>query len=65
MYSFEITMVKKVSKIPEFKTVEEEAFFWDAHSPSDFPDEWEDVTDKVQFSFKRTNYILLQKLHKL
>jgi hypothetical protein len=32
-------------KLPEFKSVREEAEFWDAHSPLDFPDEFEDVED--------------------
>lgn len=31
------------SKIPEFKTYEEEAEFWDTHSITDFEDETEDV----------------------
>lgn len=37
-------MKKKVkSKIPEFKTLEEEANFWDTHDITDFEDETEDV----------------------
>lgn len=37
-------MKKKVkSRIPDFKTVEEEAHFWDTHSFADFWDELEDV----------------------
>ncbi len=35
--------MKKKSRIPEFKTIEEEAAFWDTHSFTDFEDELEDV----------------------
>lgn len=35
--------MKKKSKIPKFKTYEEEAKFWDTHSVTDFEDETEDV----------------------
>lgn len=34
---------KKNSKIPNFKTNEEEAKFWDTHSVVDFEDETEEV----------------------
>ncbi len=33
------------SRIPTFKTVEEEAAFWDTHSSAEFEDELEVVTD--------------------
>ena len=33
------------SRIPEFKSIEEEAEFWDTHSTADFEDEFEDVDD--------------------
>ncbi len=36
-------MLKKKSRIPEFKTYKEEAHFWDTHSITDFEDETEDV----------------------
>ncbi|KKR70978.1 MAG: hypothetical protein UU14_C0039G0005 [Candidatus Roizmanbacteria bacterium GW2011_GWB1_40_7] len=36
-------MRKKKSKIPVFKSYEEEAHFWDTHSITDFEDETEDV----------------------
>ncbi|MSP12019.1 MAG: hypothetical protein EXR62_03570 [Chloroflexi bacterium] len=39
---------KPVSRIPTFKTIEEEAEFWDTHSITDFLDELEEVTD-VEF----------------
>ena len=35
------------SRIPTFKTVEEEAEFWDTHSTSEFEDEFEGVRDVV------------------
>ncbi len=37
------------SRIPRFKSVEEEAAFWDTHSLADYEDELEDVTGKVRF----------------
>jgi CopG antitoxin of type II toxin-antitoxin system len=33
------------SRIPTFKSVEEEAEFWDTHDTTEFEDEWEEVTD--------------------
>ena len=33
------------SRVPTFKTVEEEAAFWDTHSSTEFEDELEIVTD--------------------
>ena len=33
----------KKSRIPRFKSLDEEAEFWDSHSPLDYPDEWEEV----------------------
>lgn len=38
----------RTTKIPRFKTYEEEAEFWDTHSPEDFPDEFEEI--QVQFA---------------
>jgi len=35
--------INKKSKIPEFKSLEEEAEFWDTHDFIDFEDETEDV----------------------
>jgi hypothetical protein len=34
---------KKKSKIPEFKSIAEEAAFWDTHDTTEFEDEFEDV----------------------
>jgi hypothetical protein len=33
----------QITTIPEFKSEEEAAAFWDSHSPEDFPDEFEPV----------------------
>jgi predicted DNA binding CopG/RHH family protein len=33
------------SRIPEFKTVQEEAAFWETHDSMEFEDEFEPVTD--------------------
>lgn len=41
--------MKKVKQVPKFKSIEEEAEFWDTHSTEDFPDYWEPVTD-IKFS---------------
>jgi len=30
-------------RLPRFKSLDEEAEFWDKHSPLDFPDEWVEV----------------------
>lgn len=35
------------SRIPPFKTTEEEARFWDTHSLAEFADELEEVTDVI------------------
>jgi hypothetical protein len=34
--------------IPRFKSVEDEAAFWDSHSPLEFPEEFEEVTVKAE-----------------
>jgi hypothetical protein len=36
-------------KIPKFKTEEEEAHFWDTHSPLDYPGEFVDVKEPFEF----------------
>lgn len=43
-----MTKERKISKLPEFKSEEEAAAFWDTHSPEDFPEEFEPV--KVGFA---------------
>ena len=42
------TMTKKTSRIPKFKSREEEAKFWETHSFSEFSDELKSV--KVKFA---------------
>src|SRR5688500_18751090 len=37
------------SRIPEFRSLEDEAKFWDTHSFTEFSDEVEDVTGQVTF----------------
>ena len=41
--------MKKIRKVPKFKSVKEMAEFWDNHSTADYPDHWEPVTD-IKFS---------------
>ena len=41
---------RKKSRIPEFKTIEEEAEFWDTHDTTDYEDEFKPV--KVRFADK-------------
>lgn len=41
-------MTKKTRRIPTFKSIQEEAEFWDAHDTTDFEDEFKPV--KVRFA---------------
>lgn len=41
--------MKKIKEVPKFKSIQEEAEFWDTHSTEDYPDYWEPVTD-IKFS---------------
>jgi hypothetical protein len=41
--------MKKTKVVPIFKSIEEEAEFWDTHSTEDFPDYWQEAHD-VKFS---------------
>ncbi len=54
---------KAISKIPSFKTYEEEAHFWDTHDITDFEDETEDI--EIVFDLKKprdkTLVVRLQK----
>ena len=43
--------MRKKSRIPKFKSIEEEAKFWDRHSFTDFEDELEDV--KIVFDLDK------------
>lgn len=56
-------MKKKKSKIPEFKSIEEEAKFWDTHSFADYWDELEDVdiVREVDKPRKETLVLRVQK----
>ena len=36
-----------MEKVPKFKTAEEEAEFWESHSPLDFPGEFEEVKEPI------------------
>ena len=36
-----------MEKLPKFKNAEEEAEFWETHSPLEFPDEFEEVAEPV------------------
>ncbi len=39
-----------MKKLPKFKGEEEEARFWDTHSPLDYPDEFSGVKDQFEFA---------------
>jgi len=57
------SMKKKKSRIPKFKTLEEEAAFWDTHSFTDFEDELKDV--EIVFDLKKPkSETLLVRLQK-
>ena len=55
--------MKKKSKIPNFKTIQEEAAFWDTHDFTEFEDELKDV--EIIFDLKKprteTLVVRLQK----
>src|SRR6266849_5358955 len=38
------------SRIPHFKTIEDEAAYWESHSPLDYPEEFQEVAVKVERS---------------
>lgn len=58
-------MPKKKSKIPNFKSLEEEARFWDTHSFTDFEDELEDVEIVWEVDKPRTETLVLRVQKKL
>lgn len=37
------------SRIPHFRSIEEEAEFWDTHDSTEFEDEFEDVEEDIRF----------------
>ena len=41
--------MKKIKTVPIFKSIEEEAEFWDTHSTEDFPGYWQEAPD-VKFA---------------
>lgn len=41
------------SRIPRFRTIAEEAEYWDTHSTTDFEDEFQEVKD-VRFAVRRS-----------
>lgn len=53
-------LMKKKSKIPDFKNYEEEANFWDTHSFTDFEDELEDVDIVFELDKPRDETLILR-----
>jgi len=53
-------MIKKKSKIPEFKSIEEEAKFWDTHSFADYWDEFKPVDVIVELSKPKEETLVLR-----
>jgi DNA-directed RNA polymerase specialized sigma24 family protein len=49
------TQANKPTKIPHFKTYQDEAEFWDHHSPEDFPNDFEEVDVEFVSSLARSN----------
>jgi CopG antitoxin of type II toxin-antitoxin system len=47
--------VKRPSRIPRFRSIEEEAEFWDTHDSSEFEDEFEEVPEETRFVLTRPN----------
>ena len=54
-------MKKKIkSRIPKFKSLDEEAKFWDTHSITDFEDETEDVEIILEVEKPRDETLVLR-----
>ena len=53
-------MKKKVNKIPKFKTIAEEAKFWDSHSFADYWNDFEDVDIVVELHKPKDETIILR-----
>lgn len=51
---------KKVSRIPEFKSLDEEARFWDTHSFADYWDEFKDVNMVVDLQKRKEETMILR-----
>ncbi len=54
--------MRKKLPIPDFKSVQEEANFWDIHSFEDFPDYWQPAPE-VKFS--KARMLIRELLHEL
>jgi len=52
--------VRKKSRIPKFKSIAEEAEFWDTHSITDFEDETEDVEIVFELDKPREETLVLR-----
>ena len=52
--------MRKKSRIPKFKNIEEEAHFWDTHSITDFEDETEDVEIVFELDKPREETLILR-----
>ena len=52
--------LKKKSRIPKFKTYEEEARFWDTHDITDFEDETEDIDIVFELNKPRDETVILR-----
>ena len=48
-----MSIKEKPRRVPKFKSYEEEAEFWDAYSPEDFPEEFQDVEAEFASSLIR------------
>ena len=46
---------KRLSRIPHFQSIEEEADFWDTHDSTEFEDEFEEVEGETRFVLLRPN----------
>lgn len=52
--------MKKKTKIPKFKTYEEEARFWDTHNVTDFDNETENVDIVFELSRPRSETLMVR-----
>src|SRR5688500_13447771 len=55
-----LSMTMKKSKIPKFKSIEEEANFWDIHSFADYWDEFKPVDVVVELSKPKEETLVLR-----
>ena len=53
-------MSRRVSRIPKFTSIEEEAKFWDTHSVTDFEDETDDVEIVVDLAKPRDDTLVVR-----